>query len=209
MKNKYVSTIAFIDILFNIVIGFAFLLILAFILIKPESKKKDFEHKAEFIIILEWDEKAQDDIDLYVQNPRGNVLHYRQPMMDGMHLDKDDLGQRNDTYINTDGTITTVEINREMATIRGITEGEFIVNAHYYSDYARTGKVPKPLNVRVEVYKVNPYKVVYIGSKEFNRKGDEHTFVRFTVKKDGKVDDNLGFLKKKFVGNAPLHKSFQ
>ena len=126
-------------------------------------------------------------------------------MMDGMHLDKDDLGQRNDTYINTDGTITTVEINREMATIRGITEGEFIVNAHYYSDYARTGKVPKPLNVRVEVYKVNPYKVVYIGSKEFNRKGDEHTFVRFTVKKDGKVDDNLGFLKKKFVGNTPIH----
>ena len=39
--------------------------------------------------------------------------------------------------------------------------------------------------------------------------GDEYTFVRFTVKKDGKVDDNLGFLKKKLVGNLPLHESFQ
>ena len=72
-----------------------------------------------------------------------------------------------------------------------------------------TGKVPKPLTVRAEVYKVNPYKVIYVGSKEFNKKGDEYTFVRFTVKKDGKVDDNLGFLKKKLVGNLPLHESFQ
>ena len=66
MNEEYKSTIGFIDLLFNILVGFAFLFIVAFILIKPEAKKKDFERRAEFIIVLEWDAKAKDDIDLYV-----------------------------------------------------------------------------------------------------------------------------------------------
>ena len=44
-KEKYKSTIGFTDMLFNVLVGFAFLFIVAFLLIKPEAKKEDFERK--------------------------------------------------------------------------------------------------------------------------------------------------------------------
>ena len=39
-KQKYISSIGFTDLLFNIVVGLAFLFILAFVLINPISKEK-------------------------------------------------------------------------------------------------------------------------------------------------------------------------
>ena len=74
---RYKSTIGFIDLLFNILLGFAFLFIIAFLLIKPEQKKEDFERKAEFVIVMEWDHDQPDDIDLYVQDPTQNKVHFR------------------------------------------------------------------------------------------------------------------------------------
>ena len=70
MENeRYRSTIGFIDMLFNILVGFAFLFIVAFILIKPEAKKKDFDRRAEFIVVMEWDDGAPDDICLLYTSP--------------------------------------------------------------------------------------------------------------------------------------------
>ena len=95
--DKYKSTIGFIDILFNILVGFAFLFIVAFLLIKPEAKREDFDRKAEFIVVMEWDYERQDDIDLYVQDPSNTIVHFRNGRLH--HLDKDDLGKRNDTIM--------------------------------------------------------------------------------------------------------------
>jgi len=67
-NEKYKSTIGFTDLLFNILVGFAFLFIIAFLLIKPEAKKKDFDRNAEFVVVLEWDKEAKGDIDLYVED---------------------------------------------------------------------------------------------------------------------------------------------
>ena len=68
-NEKYKSTIGFTDLLFNILVGFAFLFIIAFLLIKPEAKKKDFDRNAEFVVVMEWDKEAKGDIDLYVEDP--------------------------------------------------------------------------------------------------------------------------------------------
>jgi len=124
MNEKYKSTIGFIDLLFNILVGFAFLFIVAFILIKPESKKKDFERRAEFVIVMEWDNEAPDDIDLYVEDPLDGLVSYRNPRVNFSHLDKDALGSRNDTTVLRDGTIRTIPINREVITVRGNIPGE-------------------------------------------------------------------------------------
>ena len=96
-------------------------------MIKPESKKEDFDRKAEFIIVMEWDDTRKDDIDLYVQDPTGKIVNFRDPRTNFMHLDKDDLGNRNDT-IWIDGKEEVVEINREVVTIRGIIAGEHIIS---------------------------------------------------------------------------------
>ena len=206
--DKYKSTIGFIDILFNILVGFAFLFIVAFLLIKPEAKREDFDRKAEFIVVMEWDKERQDDIDLYVQDPSNTIVHFRNARANFMHLDKDDLGKRNDT-IMVNGVEKIVKINREVVTIRGIVPGEYIVNVHYYSDYSEHANYARgpmePLEVKVTVYKVNPYSEVWQGTKPFTRKGQEETFLRFTMDKDGGVKPSFRFLKKRMV--SPLMTS--
>ena len=198
--DRFKSTIGFIDILFNILIGFAFLFIVAFLMIKPESKKEDFDRKAEFIIVMEWDDTRKDDIDLYVQDPTGKIVNFRDPRTNFMHLDKDDLGNRNDT-IWIDGKEEVVEINREVVTIRGIIAGEHIINAHYYSTHTYNNTTPPPLYVDIKLHKVNPYSVIWEGRKLFSEKGQEFTYLRFTVENDGRVmNDKIRYTRKKMMG---------
>ena len=210
---RFKSSLGFIDLLFNILLGFAFLFIVAFLLIKPEAKKKDFDRRAEFVIILEWDHDAPDDLDLYVQDPTNDKVSFRLPIVNFMHLDKDDLGKRNDTITNADGTTSTVQINREVVTIRGIMAGEYIVNAHYYSTRIYNGsqidpdqrqvnftnKPPKDLTVKIELHKVTPYSILWAGEKKFSHRGQEETFLRFRLDTDGNIIPPFTFEPKEFV----------
>ena len=200
-NEKYKSTIGFTDLLFNILVGFAFLFIIAFLLIKPEAKKEDFNRRAEFVVVMEWDHDASGDIDLYVEDPTNKQVSFRYHNHNYMHLDKDDLGAMNDTVVNADGSISTVKINREVVTIRGIIKGEYVVNGHYYSlrSYDKVNP-PKPnITVRVELHKVNPYSIMWVGEKEFNHRGQEETFLRFRLDKDGRILPPFTFEQKKFV----------
>jgi hypothetical protein len=210
---RFKSSLGFIDLLFNILLGFAFLFIIAFLLIKPEAKKKDFDRRAEFVIILEWDHDAPDDLDLYVQDPTNDKVSFRLPIANYMHLDKDDLGKRNDTIINADGSTSTVMINREVVTIRGIMAGEYIINAHYYSTRVYNGSQLEPdertidyrskpqraLTVRIELHKVTPYKILWAGEKKFTHRGQEETFLRFRLDSDGEILPPFTFEPKEFV----------
>ena len=200
-KNKYKSTIGFTDMLFNILLGFAFLFIVAFLLIKPEAKKEDFERRAEFVVVMEWDNDAHGDIDLYVEDPTGKQVSFRYHNHNFMHLDKDDLGAMNDTVVNADGSITTIAINREVVTIRGIIKGEYTVNGHYYSvrSYDKINPKKPVITVRVELHKVNPYSIMWVGEKEFTHRGQEETFLRFRLDETGKFLPPFTFEKKKFV----------
>ena len=223
-NEKFKSTIGFTDLLFNILVGFAFLFIIAFLLIKPEAKKHDFERRAEFVIVMEWNDEQPDDIDLYVQDPTVNKGIFRTPIMNFMYLDKDDLGYANDVVYNANGTVTKVNINREVVTIRGIIPGEYIINVHHYStrqaeaalstlsgerrgdseiiSAARHGQgkpTGKPLTVKVELHKVNPYTILWVGEKPFDHRGQEETFVRFTVDQQGNLIGGFSHEKKKFV----------
>jgi len=200
-KSKYKSTIGFTDMLFNILLGFAFLFIVAFLLIKPEAKKEDFNRRAEFVVVMEWDNDASGDIDLYVEDPTGKQVSFRYHNHNFMHLDKDDLGAMNDTVVNADGSISTVKINREVVTIRGIIQGEYIINAHYYSlrSYDKINPKKSVVTVRVELHKANPYSIMWAGEKTFSHRGQEETFLRFRLDKDGKVLPPFTFEKKMFV----------
>jgi hypothetical protein len=200
-NEKYKSTIGFTDLLFNILVGFAFLFIIAFLLIKPEAKKEDFERRAEFVVVMEWDNDASGDIDLYVEDPTGKQVSFRYHNHNFMHLDKDDLGAMNDTVVNADGSISTVKINREVVTIRGIIKGEYVVNGHYYSlrSYDKINPEKPVITVRVELHKVNPYSIMWVGEKLFNHRGQEETFLRFRLDEVGKILPPFTFEKKKFV----------
>ena len=100
-RQKFKSSIGFTDLLFNLVIGFVYLFVIAFILINPIAKKGDVIKKAEYMIVLEWNHEYNDEIDLWVKDPAGNIVSFLQKSKGLMHLEKDDLGYSNDVYVKS------------------------------------------------------------------------------------------------------------
>ena len=96
--TRYKSTFAFVDLLFNLLVGFTFLFMLAFILINPVAKKEVLDPKAEYLIVVSWDDKSQNDIDVWVKDNDGNAVSFRSKDIALMNIDRDDLGARNDTF---------------------------------------------------------------------------------------------------------------
>jgi|TARA_Y100000310_G_scaffold36396_1_gene34279 hypothetical protein len=186
-KPKYVSNVAFTDLLFNIVVGLAFLFLLAFILMNPIAKDKDIEEKSDYIIILTWDDESGDDIDLWMRDPLGNILSFRNREDALMHLDRDDLGLSNDKVELPEGGYVYVYRNKEVASLRGVHEGEYLVNVHVYNKKPWKDSSMKPSNIRVELIKLNPYDEVTQAEFIATKKGQEFTAFHFTLDKDGEV----------------------
>ena len=183
VKYPFRTGPVFRDMLYLLSLSFAVLLIYALIQIQPPAKKSEIERKAEFLIILEWDERSLADMDLWVMDPQNNIVWFRQKTGGFLHLDKDDLGQRNDK-IMIDGEVKIIYLNREVVTIRGIVPGEYITNVHAYRKTKEA-----PVNGYVRLLKLNPY--VEYATEHFTLKnmGDEITVFRFYVDKDGYVSD--------------------
>ena len=76
-KQRYKSSFGFIDLLFNLLVGFTFMFILAFMLINPIAKKHDFDPKAEYMVVMSWDPQSQIDIDMWVQDNLNNIVSFR------------------------------------------------------------------------------------------------------------------------------------
>jgi len=196
-NSKYKSTLAFTDLLFNVLIGFVFMFIVAFILINPVEKDAEIEAKAEFMIIMEWDDQSAYDVDLWMADPVGNIVGFPNLQAGLLHLDKDDLGQSNDKVVLADGTTKTIYLNREVMTIRGIVPGEYIVNNHLYS--MKGSQQEGPIEVTTRVIKLNPYGEVHTGIVTLENTRQEETIIRFTVTPEGYVK-NKNKRKRRFAG---------
>lgn len=185
-RDRFKNTIGFTDLLFNLVIGFVFLFILAFLLINPITKNGDVIKKAEFIIVIEWNPELNDDVDLWVRDPLGNTSSFVQKDAGLMNLEKDDLGWGNDTVI-VDGTEKIVKLNREVITLRGTVPGTYRIATHIYNriPYDSTTKG----TIRLQVIKVNPYQEVYTNFYEYNSFGQEISLVNIVIGDDNNVLD--------------------
>lgn len=192
MQRRYHTNLPFLDLLFNVLIGFVFLFIVSFLLINPVAKRADIEVKAEFLITVFWPDNLEDDVDIYVEDPAGNLVWFKSREPGLMHLDRDDLGKRNDEVVTAAGTILFPE-NREIVTLRGIVPGEYTVNVHCYF---KVGSDPVPVTVQID--KINPYSVVIRETIDLVNKGEEVTVTRFSVNSNGEVT-NVNKLPKKLV----------
>ena len=184
---RYVSNVAFTDLLFNIVVGLAFLFLLAFILMNPIAKEKDVEEKSDFIIVMTWDDESGDDIDLWVRDPGGRIVSFRNRGIGFMHLDRDDLGLSNDKVQGPDGKVVYVYRNKEVVSLRGYSEGTYLVNAHVYNKKPWKDKKMYRSNIKVELIKLNPYSEVAQAEFIAIGRGQEFTAFHFTLNADGEV----------------------
>jgi len=184
----------FTDLLFNALLTFTFLFLISLLLINPPAESGIINPKAEFLITVSWEDGSTNDIDTWIQGPKGTKVWYKQSQNGLMHLDRDDRGLTNDTQ-QVDGLEIVNPLNQEVVTIRGRPPGEFIVNVHYY-------KSQDQLAVPVTIYlaEVNPtLKVLHYATLDLKKEGEEKTAVRFTLNNQGKVE-NINTLQTSLVG---------
>lgn len=177
------NIIPFIDVLFTFLMVF----ICITMLLKAKSDNESAAYKqqnAVYLIALNWSGNA--DIDLWSKDSLGhNVGFSNREGGNGclMSLNRDCLGASTSEQ-GTEGEGPVNPVNEEIISVRGVTPGEYIVNSHAYAlkDAGAT-------KCTVKLIKNKPYKVVTEKEFTFNSTGEEHTFFRFTLDKDGNIID--------------------
>jgi hypothetical protein len=185
MKRSFHANVAFLDLLFNMLLCFVMFFAITLIHMKTEQSAKGtikLDLDSYIMIVATWPENYSDDIDLYVRAPDGSVVFFRNKDAPFMHIDRDDLGSMGD-HQSHDETSGRVYTNREIVTIRKKYPGEYVVNAHAY---AKRSHDPVPVNIKV--YKIDNQKIIDDRSIVFTRNGQEHTASRFIVHKTGSVN---------------------
>ncbi len=162
----------------------AFLFFIALLSISPDAKDGKVNSKAEFLITMDWPDNHPDDLDLFVQDPIGNIAWYRHREAGFLTLDRDDRGGAND-FIIINGRKLPSPIREEIVTVRGVVAGEYTVNISHFQ--ATTGQ---PVEATVKVQKLNPTaQVVFDDKVMVDHTGDEKTALRFKLDAEGKVID--------------------
>tara|TARA_R110000772_G_scaffold33096_1_gene80722 strand:+ start:45 stop:638 length:594 start_codon:yes stop_codon:yes gene_type:complete len=129
--KKYGSNLAFNDMLFNLIVGFVSLFIIAFLLINPIAKTGTVDPPVVLMIEMTWEDTSKRDIDLYLRGPDGNIVYYASRDNGYATLKRDDLGGRSDTYI-VNGIEHEVERNYEIITLSALPDGDYVINAHFF-----------------------------------------------------------------------------
>jgi hypothetical protein len=162
----------------------AFLFFIALLAIAPDAKEGKIDSKAEFIITMDWPDNHPDDLDLFVQDPIGNIAWYRHREAGFLTLDRDDRGGAND-FIVVNGRKLPSPIREEIVTLRGVVAGEYTVNVSHFQAIAG-----QPVAATVKVQKLNPTaQVIFDDKVTVDHTGDEKTALRFKLDADGKVVD--------------------
>ena len=146
------------------------LVVLALIAPPPEPQSPSVEQEGVYLLIATWPKALDYDVDVYVQDPAGRIVFFANPDLAGIHLARDDLGAFNDTAGN-----------EERVTFRAVEQGEYVVTIHAY-------KTRGPVSVKVVLHKLRGHDgKVLERTVRLRGEGDELTFTRFTVDKDGLV----------------------
>lgn len=181
-RRERFRTDPFTDLLFNALLGFTFLFMATIVFVNPVARQGNVALKAEYIVTLTWDETRADDLDLWVEDPLGEVVSYLQRDANWLHLDRDDRGDLTDT-IEVAGQRIVHPINQEIVTLRGIIAGEYVVNVYFYDSESGA-----PITATLKVDKVNPeLETVFVDRVELRAVDDELTVLRFTVAADGSL----------------------
>jgi hypothetical protein len=185
---------AYIDLLLNVLTGIIFLFLLTTMMIQTKKQDEGIKKDAQYVIMAEWSPDMDCDVDLWVQDPNGEAVSFNRKDFGVMHLERDDMGLRNDVIRDPAGRVVSqVNTNGETWVLRGIIPGEFLVTLHLYScrysaDVFKAMPIGAPTNlpVKVELIKLNPdYQVLLSETIVLSRVWQELTAFNFTLSADG------------------------
>lgn len=213
--NKFrLNSTIWIDVLLNVLGGILGILFLIYLLINEPIDTKKIDAVAEVIITADWPSASKSDIDLWILMPNDQAVGYTQKQVGEVSLERDDLGMRENTVV--DGEMVPRHVNHETLFLRGVREGQYVVNVHYYTDRGENCtesspqcdknpagvKLPSEVPVVVQIIRVTPaYRLVHSIEIMLPRAGVEKTAFRFFVDRNGKIlgvsDDKLLFVLKR------------
>ncbi len=184
--DRFSFNLSFIDMLFNILLGFAMLFFLALILANKPTQDKKIDSKAEIMIVMTWPNESSDDVDLWVLSPELNKIGFKSRENGYINLDRDDLGMSNDYVTDEKGKRKLILLNKEVTSIRAMKNGHYVVNVSLYDRHPnplKGGTVDMdPIPVTVELIQLNPnVRTVYRVQVMLDVRREEKTAFSFDI----------------------------
>jgi len=187
--------IATVDVCINLVLVFAVLLRLSMVMANAEQQKNHQTTHAAFLVKINWPSESKDDVDLYVSDPLSQIVYFRQKQIGLMSLDRDDTGREQNMVTLPDGRVVQSQFNEEQVNIRGIVEGEYVVNVHMYR---KTDALPTKVEVALFKSGAGGDMEIHKQMVTLTTEREEETAFRFTLTRDGGAVD-VNRLPKHFV----------
>jgi hypothetical protein len=197
--------IATVDVCINLVLVFAVLLRLSIVMANADQQKNHQTTHAAFLVKINWPSESKDDVDLYVSDPLNQIVYFRQKQIGLMSLDRDDTGREQNMVTLPDGRVVQSQFNEEQVNIRGIVEGEYVVNLHMYR---KSDDLPTKVEVALFKSGAGGDMEIHKQMVTLTTEREEETAFRFTLTKDGGVVD-VNRLPKHFVDRLQSTRSEQ
>ena len=140
--------------------------------------------EGKYAVVMQWPATSQDDVDLYVRDPAGNIVFFNARELGQMHLEHDDRGARTKADQSSSQS-TPARKHEERVILRGTAPGEYVVNVHMYN---KRDETPTPVHVRLIMLQG-------VDAESASRdlvlaaNGAEATAFRFTLAPDGIVKE--------------------
>lgn len=188
----------FRDVIFLALLVFVIMVYILILHFNPPTQESDSEPPGNLIFEISWPDDINSDIDLWVKAPGERAVGYSNKSgSELLNYLRDDLGNHKDpSYSNFENVYS-----------RGIRDGEYILNIHYYRRNSRVKDVPVFIGVYLKPEIGGKKQTIYETRVVLYRPGEEITVVRFTVL-DGKFVS--GSIKHSFIpirsGKSPIYR---
>lgn len=175
---------AFIDMLFNLLLGITCFFIISYLMINPTGDQGKIDPPVKMMVTMEWPDDSSVDIDLWVRGYDKVWVGFENDDGSYLVLERDDRGSVND-IITINGKQETIQRNYEVINFSTLPAGEYFVNIHYFSGLQNEKEA---VPVTVTLTKITPYKMLFTETVDLGFKQEE-TVVSFVVNQEGKVED--------------------
>jgi len=184
MKRKFFTFKPFIDVLFCCLL---MLVAILYLLKTEDNSQKMRPPNVMYQVILTWDGKSEDDLDLWVQASSGHIVSFNRREGGAgslVSLDHDALGYSRNNRIHGAQEGTVVGKNEEIVAFRGIFVGENIVNVHVYAKVDA-----EPVTATITLIKIKPFEEIVKKEIVLSADGEEKTAFRFVTDGTGSVKE--------------------
>ena len=184
MKRKFFTFKPFIDVLFCCLL---MLVAILYLLKTEDNNQKMRPPNVMYQVILTWDGKSEDDLDLWVEASSGHIVSFNRREGGAgslVSLDHDALGYSRNNRIHGDEDGSVVNKNEEIVSFRGIFVGENTVNVHVYA------KVDdEPVTATITLIKIKPFEEIVKKEIVLSADGEEKTAFRFIIDEGGNIKE--------------------